>query len=47
MLSQPLEQMIALYLWIKFYIFLVTYLDTFTLNCFNKFVHNPWYDKGL
>jgi hypothetical protein len=47
MLSWPLEQMIVPYLWIEFHILSITYLDASTLNYFNKFVRNPWYDGGL
>jgi hypothetical protein len=32
MLSQPLEQMVAPYLWTEFHVLLVTYLDTSTLD---------------
>jgi hypothetical protein len=46
-LSQPLEQMVIPYLWIEFCVFLITYLDTSTLDCFKKYVCNPWYDGGL
>jgi hypothetical protein len=46
MLSQPLEQMVAPYLWIECFVFSITCLDISTLDCLNKFVHNPWYDGG-
>ncbi len=36
-----------LHICIKFYILSITYLDTSTLDCFKKSVHNPWYDKGF
>jgi len=47
MLSQPLEQMVVEYLWIKVCIFSVTYLAISTLDYFNKFMCDPWYDGGL
>jgi hypothetical protein len=47
MLSQPLEQMVVPYFPIKFHVFSITYLDTSTLDYYNKYVHNSWYDKGL
>jgi hypothetical protein len=39
-LSQSLEHMVAPHLWIEFYVFSITYLDTSTLDYFNKYVHN-------
>jgi hypothetical protein len=47
MLSQPSKQMVVPYLWIEFRILLITRLDTSTLDCFQKYVRNTWYDEGL
>jgi hypothetical protein len=47
MLSQRSKQLVVPYFWIEFCIFSITYLDTSTLDCFNKPMYNPWYDKGL
>ncbi len=37
--------MVAPYLWIKFHVLSITYLDTSTLDCFTKSMRNPWYDR--
>jgi hypothetical protein len=39
--------MVAPYLWIELCILSITCLDTLTLDYFNKYVHNLWYDGGF
>jgi hypothetical protein len=46
-LSQPLEEMVAPCLSMKFHIFLTTCLNTLIFDYFNKYMCNPWYNGGL
>jgi hypothetical protein len=47
MLSHPSKQIVASYLWIEFFILLITSLDKSSLEFFNNFIQIAWYDDGL